>query len=168
MLHNTNTHTQAPTQTPAQAEITIWKPHTTVAAIIERDNRFLMVEEVCSGKVVFNQPAGHLDPQESLTQAAVRETREETAWGFKPQYVTGIYRWQQPHTERCYLRVAFAGSCFDHQQEQPLDEGILRALWLSRDELAAEPEKLRSPMVLLCIDDYLAGRQYPLELLTDL
>ncbi|VAW65557.1 Nudix-like NDP and NTP phosphohydrolase NudJ [hydrothermal vent metagenome] len=151
-----------------QTDTEVWKPHATVAAIIERDRRFLIVEEICSGKTVYNQPAGHLDPGESLAQAAIRETREETAWGFKPEYVTGIYRWQQPQTKRCYLRVAFAGSCSDHQQQLPLDNGILRALWLSRDELAGEPEKLRSPMVLLCIDDYLAGKQYPLELFTDL
>lgn len=151
-----------------QTDIEIWKPHTTVAAIIERDRRFLMVEEICSGKTVYNQPAGHLDPHESLQQATVRETREETAWGFRPKYITGIYRWQLPHTERSYLRVAFAGSCYDHQPTQPLDEGIIKAIWLSREELAAEPEKLRSPMVLLCIDDYLKGRQYPLDLLTDI
>ncbi|HED32820.1 MAG TPA: NUDIX hydrolase [Gammaproteobacteria bacterium] len=150
-----------------QTHTEIWKPHTTVAAIIERDNRFLMVEEICSGKVVYNQPAGHLDPDESLLEAAIRETREETAWEFRPEYISGIYRWQQPHTERSYLRVAFAGSCYNHQQTQPLDEGIIKAVWLSREALAAEPEKLRSPMVLLCIDDYLKGKQYPLELLTD-
>ena len=152
----------------SMTETGVWKPHTTVAAIIERNNQFLIVEEVCAGKTVYNQPAGHLELDESLIQAAIRETREETAWAFKPEYITGIYRWQQPHSERCYLRVAFAGSCYDYQQNQPLDNGIIRATWLSRDELAAAPDKLRSPMVLNCIDDYFKGRQYPLELLTDI
>ncbi|MCW8955694.1 MAG: NUDIX domain-containing protein, partial [Gammaproteobacteria bacterium] len=87
----------------------IWKPHATVAAIIEQDGRFLMVEEESEGLIVLNQPAGHLDPDESLIQAVIRETREETAWQFHPEAITGIYRWQQPDTERTFLRVAFCG-----------------------------------------------------------
>lgn len=146
----------------------VWKPHATVAAIIERDNRFLMVEELADGQTVYNQPAGHLDPGESLQQAAVREAQEETAWQFTPEYISGIYRWDQTATNRCFLRVAFVGSCNNHDANQPLDKGIIRALWLSRDELAAQPEKLRSPLVLRCIDDYLDGKKYPLELLTDI
>ncbi len=146
----------------------VWKPHATVAAIIERDNRFLMVEELADGQTVYNQPAGHLDPGESLQQAAVREAQEETAWQFTPEYISGIYRWDQTTTNRCFLRVAFVGSCNNHDANQPLDKGIIRALWLSRDELAAQPEKLRSPLVLRCIDDYLDGKKYPLELLTDI
>ncbi|VAW62230.1 Nudix-like NDP and NTP phosphohydrolase NudJ [hydrothermal vent metagenome] len=153
---------------PSLTETDVWKPHATVAAIIEQDNRFLIVEENCSGKTVYNQPAGHLDPDESLFEAVIRETREETAWGFKPEYITGIYRWQKPDAKRCYLRVAFAGNCYDHQQDLPLDTGIIKALWLTREELSAAPDKLRSPMVLTCIDDYLDGKKYPLELLTDI
>lgn len=151
----------------------VWKPHVTVAAIIEREQRFLMVEEVTQGQTVYNQPAGHLDPHESLLQAVIRETREETAWDFEPQYISGIYCWDQfpaggAQRNRSFLRVAFVGPCHQHDPEQALDDGIVRALWLSRDELAAQPEKLRSPLVLPCIDDYLAGTRYPLELITDI
>jgi len=145
----------------------VWKPHTTVAAIAERDGKFLMVEEVSDGRTVFNQPAGHLDPNESLRQAVIRETREEAASLFEPEYITGIYHWNQPQTKRCYIRVAFAGHC-TQQLQTPLDEGIIRALWMSRDDLISAQEKLRSPMVLRCIDDYIAGRRYPLELLIDM
>jgi len=146
----------------------VWKPHATVAAIIEVDGLFLMVEEISDGLNVYNQPAGHLESQESLHDAAVRETREETGWGFTPQYISGIYLWDQPASERSFLRVAFAGSCDDYQPDLPLDDGIISAVWLSRDQLAGQPEKLRSPLVLRCIDDYLAGKKYPLELLTDI
>jgi len=146
----------------------IWKPHATVATVIERDGLFLMVEEVIKGQHVYNQPAGHLDPNESLIEAAIRETREESAWAFQPEYITGIYLWPQPGTDRTFLRVAFTGSCADHNPKQTLDDGIIRAVWMSRDELASQPEKLRSPMVLRCIDDYLAGKRYPLDLLIDI
>ena len=147
----------------------IWTPHTTVASIIEQSARFLMVEELdADGKTVFNQPAGHLEEAESLLDAVIRETREETGWGFTPQTLIGIYRWQVPPAETTYLRFCFHGDCHDHQPELPLDDGILRALWLSRDELAANPQQLRSPMVLRCIDDYLAGCRYPLGLINDL
>ena len=145
----------------------IWKPHTTVASIIERDKKFLIVEENINGKIVYNQPAGHLDPNESLIDAAIRETREETAWNFNPRYISGIYRWEQVEKNRCYIRVAFVGDCDDHKMNQPLDDGIIQAVWLDRKTLASQPNKLRSPMVLKCIDDYLSGKQYPLHLLTD-
>lgn len=143
----------------------IWKPHATVAAIIERDSKFLMVEELVHGERVFNQPAGHLDPDESLIEATIRETREESAWKFIPEAVTGIYLWKHPENAETFLRVAICGSCEDHDPIQQLDKGIIRAVWKSREELAAEKIKLRSPMVLNCIDDYLAGKRYPLEML---
>jgi len=146
----------------------VWKPHATVAAIIERDQRFLIVEEISAEKTVYNQPAGHLDPGESLITAAIRETQEETAWQFTPEYISGIYRWDQNNTTNCFLRVAFVGSCKNHNKDQPLDNGIIRAIWLTRDELAAQTDKLRSPMVLRCIDDYLEGKKYPLDLLIDI
>lgn len=146
----------------------VWKPHATVAAIVERDNRFLIVEEMSAGKVVYNQPAGHLDPDESLITAAIRETQEETAWQFTPEYISGIYRWDQKSTDRCFLRVAFVGSCKNHNKDQKLDAGIIKALWLTRDELVAQQDKLRSPLVLRCIDDYLEGKKYPLDLLVDI
>jgi len=142
-----------------------WKPHATVAAIVERDGKFLMVEENVEGKIVYNQPAGHLDPGENLIDAVIRETREETAWSFTPEALVGIYLWPQPNTGRAFLRFAFCGSCSDHQAGQALDEGILRALWLSKDELQ-NSKKLRSPMVLKNIDDFLAGHRYPLDILS--
>ncbi len=145
----------------------IWKPHATVAAIVEREGKFLMVEEQADGVIVYNQPAGHLDPGENIVDAAVRETREETAWQFEADAVVGIYLWEQPGTERTFLRFAFSGSVRNHDQAQPLDEGIIRAVWLSRDELIAMPEKIRSPMVIDCIDDYLAGKRYPLDMFHD-
>ena len=144
----------------------IWKPHATVAAIIEQDGRYLMVEEKVDGKIVYNQPAGHLDPGESLIDAVIRETREESAWRFTPEALTGIYLWDQPNTTRTFLRFAFCGKHSDHNPGQALDDGILRALWMTRDELAAKPEQLRSPLVLSCIDDHAAGKRYPLELLS--
>lgn len=146
----------------------IWKPHATVAAVIEQDGRFLMVEEESDGLIVFNQPAGHLEPDESLIEAVIRETREETAWRFHPEAITGIYRWKQPDTERTFLRVAFCGQVDDLTAEQVLDDGIIRAVWMTREQLLDNQQQLRSPLVLLCIDDYLANKRYPLELLTDI
>ncbi len=146
----------------------IWKPHATVAAIIERDNKFLMVEELIDGNRVFNQPAGHLDPDESLIDAVIRETREETAWQFLPEAVTGIYLWKHPDNGESFLRVAFCGQCSDHDSEQNLDDGILQAVWKSRDELIQHEQNLRSPMVINCIDDYLAGKRYPVDILINI
>ncbi|MFW2373210.1 MAG: NUDIX hydrolase [Gammaproteobacteria bacterium] len=146
----------------------IWKPHATVAAVIEQDGRFLMVEEKSEGLIVLNQPAGHLDPDESLIEAVIRETREETAWRFQPDAITGIYRWKQPHTERTFLRVTFCGQVDDLRSEQALDDGIIRAVWMTREQLIENQQQLRSPLVLRCIDDYLANTRYPLELLTDI
>lgn len=143
----------------------IWKPHATVAAIIERDNKFLMVEELIHGERVFNQPAGHLDPDESLIDAVIRETQEESAWQFIPEAVTGIYLWKHPDNGETFLRVAVCGCCTNHNAQQPLDDGIVNAVWKSREELVQDSHKLRSPMVINCIDDYLAGKRYPLDLL---
>ena len=141
-----------------------WLPRLTVATIIERDGRFLLVEEYADGdELVYNQPAGHLDEHETLAAAAIRETLEETAWEVQVDAVVGLYYWTHPrgHT---FIRTCFAGRALHHHPDQPLDHGIERALWLSRDEIAALGPKLRSPMVLRCVDDYLAGRRYPLEL----
>ena len=143
----------------------VWKPHATVAAIIERDNKFLMVEELVNNQRVFNQPAGHLDPDESLIDAVIRETLEETAWGFTPEAITGIYLWKHPENGESFLRVAFCGTCHDHHAEQTLDDGILQAVWKSRDELIQLQRQLRSPLVINCIDDYLAGKRFPLDML---
>ena len=146
----------------------IWKPHATVAAIIERDNKFLMVEELARGKPVFNQPAGHLEPDESLIDAVIRETDEETAWQFVPDAIIGIYLWKHPGNGKSFLRIAFCGLCKNHNPEQPLDKVILQAVWKSRDELIQQKNKLRSPMVINCIDDYLAGKRYPLDMLINM
>lgn len=142
-----------------------WKPHATVAAVVEREGKFLIVEESVHGEIVYNQPAGHLDPHEDLIDAVIRETREETAWRFTPQALIGIYLWPQPNTQRTFLRFAFCGTCSDFHADQALDEGIMRALWMSRDELH-NSKKLRSPMVIQNIDDYLAGQRYPLDILS--
>lgn len=144
-----------------------WKPHVTVAAIIERDDRFLMVEELIDGEHVINQPAGHLEPGESIIEATIRETLEETAWHFQPEALTGIYRWQHPGNGTTFLRIALCGQCHDHEPQRALDDGILQAVWKSRDELIQPDCQLRSPMVLTCIDDYLSGRRLPLDALTD-
>ena len=145
--------------------MTVWKPHVTVAAIAEIDGRFLTVEERVDGELVYNQPAGHLDSGESLIEAVIRETCEETAWTFQPEALVGIQLWRHPVHRETYLRFSFCGSCSGHQPQQPLDKGIERALWLSRDELLDNEHKLRSPMVLRTIDDYLDGRRYSLDLL---
>lgn len=145
----------------------IWKPHVTVAAVVERDQRFLMVEELADSRRVYNQPAGHLDEGESLLHAVVRETLEETAWTFTPDALVGIYRWQNPDNQATYLRLCFSGACDRHDPSRALDDGIIAAVWLSRAELAAST-RLRSPLVLRCIDDYLAGIRYPLSLLSDI
>lgn len=144
----------------------IWKPNVTVAAVIERDGRFLMVEEETAEGVRINQPAGHLDEGESLLEAVVRETLEETAHRFVPRFLIGVYQWQRPAGDITYLRFAFGGEVVGHEAQQPLDDGILRALWLSPVDLAASVVPHRSPLVEQCIADYLAGRRFGLELIT--
>ena len=144
----------------------IWKPHVTVAAVIERDGKFLLVEEHTPQGLRFNQPAGHLEAHESLFDAAVRETLEESAYHFVPTHLTGIYRWHGAEANRTYLRFAFAGKLAGYEEHRALDTGIVCALWLSLDEIRATQSRHRSPLVLRCIEDYLAGHRYPLELIT--
>lgn len=146
----------------------IWKPHVTVAAVLERDGRFLMVRERVSGRVVLNQPAGHLEDDESLIEAVIRETREESGWQFEPDRITGIYRWRMPEKRLTYLRVTFAGQGVAHDPGHPLDDGIEGTEWLTAGELRRQADRLRSPLVLRSIDDYLAGAAYPLALLADI
>jgi 8-oxo-dGTP pyrophosphatase MutT (NUDIX family) len=146
----------------------VWKPDVTVAAVVERDGKFLFVEERAGGRVVLNQPAGHLENGETLLEAVARETLEETGWSFVPQQLVGVYVWQPEHLSRTFLRVAFTGRLDGHDPSRPLDHGILRARWLDREQLLAAQPKHRSPLVLRCVDDYLAGGRYPLELLTHL
>jgi 8-oxo-dGTP pyrophosphatase MutT (NUDIX family) len=145
----------------------IWTPHVTVAAVIEQDGRFLLVQERESGRTVLNQPAGHLEDGESLVTAVIRETLEETAWHFQPEAVIGIYRWRHPAKSTTYLRVTFAGPGLSHDIHRPLDEAIEDTLWLSIGEIRRESEMLRSPLVLKSIEDYLAGVRYPLSVLAD-
>jgi 8-oxo-dGTP pyrophosphatase MutT (NUDIX family) len=146
----------------------VWKPHVTVAAVVERNGEFLLIEERASGRIVVNQPAGHLEDGETLIAAVVRETLEETGWTFEPEAVVGIYLWRPPQTRRTFLRVAFCGPAIAHDATRALDHGIVGVRWLARGELAALGPRLRSPLVLRCVDDYLARTRYPLELLTHL
>jgi 8-oxo-dGTP pyrophosphatase MutT (NUDIX family) len=140
------------------------KPEVTVAALVEQEGRFLVVEERIRGRAVFNQPAGHVENGETLLEAVVREAREETAWRFTPQTLLGIYLWRHPGSGRATLRFAFSGTVDDHDGDQPLDRGILRTHWLTRGELIERQPRLRSPLVLRCVDDYLSGRRHPLDL----
>ena len=143
-----------------------WKPNVTVAALIERDGRFLLVEEETDDGLRFNQPAGHLDPGESLVAACAREALEETAWSFLPTALLGVYQWPRPQGDVTYLRFAFCGELGDHHADRKLDAGILRAVWMTPEEIRASAGRHRSPLVWQCVADCLAGRRYPLELIT--
>lgn len=144
-----------------------WRPQVTVAAVIERDGKFLIVKERIDDKIVYNQPAGHLEPNESLIDAVIREVQEETAWDFLPEKIVGLYRMHVTEKDITYLRVCFTGSVSGQQAGQNLDEGILEAVWLDKNELLRQTASLRSPLVLRCIDDYLSGQCYSLDLLKD-
>jgi ADP-ribose pyrophosphatase YjhB (NUDIX family) len=139
----------------------------TVAAVVERDGRFLLVQERIAGQSVFNQPAGHLEDNESLVAAVIRETREETAWQFEPEGIIGIYRWREPVRQQTHVRVGFHGRLLSHDPTATLDDGIEQTLWLTPAELEQQRQRLRSPLVLRCIRDYLGGARYPLDLLND-
>ena len=146
----------------------VWKPNVTVAAVIEREGRFLLIEEEAQGELVLNQPAGHWEPDESLLEASMREVLEEAACRFDPQALVGIYRaWAAPE-EVIYLRFAFCGVAGPQDPARSLDEGIVRTLWLTADEIRASVARHRSPLVLRCVEDYLAGRRYPLDILAHL
>lgn len=146
----------------------VWKPHVTVAAVAQRHGQFLFVEERVGGELVINQPAGHLDPGENLIEAVVRETLEETAWHFEPEALVGIYLWRQPQNGSTFLRFSFAGRVSGHDTSLDLDDGIERALWLTRDQIISQQPRLRSPMVLRGVDDFLAGQRIPLAVLESL
>jgi 8-oxo-dGTP pyrophosphatase MutT (NUDIX family) len=139
------------------------RPDVTVAAIAETDGRFLVVEERIDRRLLFNQPAGHVERHETLLAAVVREAREETAWRFEPEALLGIYLWRNPRSRREILRFAFTGRVTDHDAAQRLDRGIVRTHWLTRSELEARQERLRSPLVLRCVHDYLAGQRHALD-----
>ena len=141
----------------------IWRPDVTVACIVPRGAQFLLVEEHVRGELVINQPAGHLEPGESLPQAAIRETLEETAWTVRLTGLVGIYQWTNPDNHGHFLRFTFAAEPVRHDPGRPLDEGIVRALWMTREEIAAASTRLRSPMVLRGVDDFVAGKRQPLD-----
>lgn len=143
----------------------VWKPHVTVAAIIQQNDRFLIVEEETSEGLAFNQPAGHLENGEDLLDAVKREVFEETAWQFEPEYVVSVQLWRKNPEFPSFLRVCFTGRCHSHTPEQALDDGIVATHWLTREEIAANERRLRSPLVLIGIDEFLSGTRHPLSLL---
>ncbi|CAN4269098.1 MAG: hypothetical protein RLZZ434_46 [Pseudomonadota bacterium] len=145
-----------------------WMPHATVAAIVEDQGKFLLVEEETDRGNRYNQPAGHLEDNESLLAAVVRETMEETAYTFHPEALLGIYHWKHEHNDSTYLRFAYIGRVSHHQPTQALDEGIVRSVWMTVEEMREQAMLMRSPQVLKCVEDYLAGKRYPLEVITHL
>lgn len=140
----------------------IWYPHLVVATIIEADGKFLMIEEISEGRRVINQPAGHVEEHESLLDAALRETLEETGWQVSLHSMTGFYHYRSPHNGITYFRCNFCGNPVE-QAHTKLDEGILKTHWMNYEEIKAEHHRLRSPLVLRCLDDYLQGKRLPLE-----
>ena len=144
----------------------IWKPNVTVAAVLEGEGKFLLVEEETDEGIRFNQPAGHLECRESLTDAVIREVLEETGYRFVPQYLIGVYNWRNEARDVTYLRFAFTGEITGHEELRPLDEGIIAARWLTLDEIRALEARHRSPLILRCIEDWQAGKRYPLDLIT--
>jgi 8-oxo-dGTP pyrophosphatase MutT (NUDIX family) len=144
----------------------VWKPSVTVAAVIERDGRFLFVEERIDGRLVLNQPAGHLDPGESLVAACAREVLEETAHRFEPEGLVGVYRWHYPAKDVTFLRFCFMGKILG-TEKRPLDKEIVALHWLTPDEMKMRKNEHRSPLVQKCVDDFRAGRRYPLELFSE-
>ena len=146
--------------------MTPWKPSATVAAVIERDGRFLLVEERIDERLVLNQPAGHLDPGESLVAACRREVLEETAHRFEPTALVGIYRWHYAARDVTFLRFCFRGEVLSADPSLKLDKEIVSLHWLSADELKSRKAEHRSPLVQQCVEDFLAGRSFPLEVLS--
>jgi len=143
----------------------VWRPHVTVAAVVEQHGRYLLVEEQTEDGIRINQPAGHWEPGERLLDAVVREALEETAHAFVPTHLLGIYNWTRPAGDITYLRFAFIGTVDKPLAGRQLDEGILRAVWMTYDEMRADASRHRSPLVLRCVEDHRAGRRFPLDLL---
>jgi 8-oxo-dGTP pyrophosphatase MutT (NUDIX family) len=141
---------------------TVWRPRVTVAAVVARDDTFLMVEEDIRGALCLNQPAGHLESGEEIVDALVRETLEETGWHVLPRHFIGVMPWLNPRHGDVTLRFAFAAEAVRHDAAQPLDKGIVRALWLTRAEIAEQASRLRTALVLSSIDAWLAGQRLPL------
>ena len=143
----------------------VWKPHVTVAAVIEQNNRFLLVEETTSNGLAFNQPAGHLEPGESLIAAVIREVQEETAWQFEPQALVAVQLWRKNPDLPSFLRFCFTGEVHSHKPSQTLDTGIVATHWLSAAEIAERTNQLRSPLVWRSVEEYRQGSRFPLSLL---
>ncbi|CAD6880813.1 Nudix-like NDP and NTP phosphohydrolase NudJ [Methylomonas albis] len=143
----------------------VWKPHVTVAAVIEKGGRFLLVEETTARGLAFNQPAGHLEEGEDLINAVKREVWEETAWQFEPEALIATQLWRRNPHMPSFVRFCFSGTVNNHNPEQPLDDGIIDTHWLSRNEIYAKSQQLRSPLVLSTVDEYLKGHRYPLTIL---
>jgi 8-oxo-dGTP pyrophosphatase MutT (NUDIX family) len=143
------------------------RPAVTVATIVERDGRFLLVEEETRAGRKLNQPAGHLEAGETIAAGAARETLEETGWRVAPAHLVGIYTWSARDDSPMFVRFAFAASALSHDVARPLDHGIVQALWLTYDELVARRADHRSPLVLRCIDDYRAGRRWPADVIAE-
>lgn len=153
---------------PASGQSGIWCPHVTVACVVTDGDRFLMVEEDIHGELRFNQPAGHLEAGETLQAAAYREALEETGWDIALDHFIGVQQWNSPVHRHHIVRFAFAGHPLQHHPERSLDRGIARALWMSYAEIAAARARLRSPLVLTTLDDWLAGQRLPLTALRSL
>ncbi len=143
----------------------VWKPRVTVAAVIEKEGRFLLVEEHTSNGLQFNQPAGHLEENETLIEAVKREVFEETGWQFEPEYLLSIHLWRRNPKHSTFIRYCFTGQCHSHDANQSLDEGIVATHWLTREEINAQSERLRSPLVAMSVEEYLDGQRYPLAIL---
>jgi 8-oxo-dGTP pyrophosphatase MutT (NUDIX family) len=141
--------------------MTVWKPSVTVAAVIEREGRFLFVQERSEGRLVLNQPAGHLDPGESLVEACRREVLEETAHRFEPAGLVGVYRWHYAPKDVTFLRFCFHGTV-SRKEDSPLDKEIVALHWLTVDELRRRKAEHRSPLVEKCVQDFVAGKNFPL------
>ena len=148
-------------------ETQLLRPRVTVATIVARGAAFLLVEESTPRGLRLNQPAGHVEAGETLIEAAVRETLEESGWNVTPTALVGIYKWRSPASGETFLRFAFAADARTHDPQRPLDEGIVRAFWMPWSELVAAQSRHRSPLVLRCVEDFRAGRRHPLDFVTE-
>lgn len=153
-------------RTPApliSSEVDVWRPRVTVATVVPQDGRFLLVEEIVHGRKVINQPAGHLESGESLQQAAIRETLEETGWHIELECLIGVQQWTSTASGSQFVRFTFGANPLRHDPAQALDDGILGTLWLGREQILAMAGQMRSPLVLDSIDEWIAGRRLPLD-----
>jgi len=156
------------TQLQRRPYVGVSRPALTVATIVERDGRFLLIEEETRSGLRLNQPAGHVETGESIVSAAARETLEEAAWRVDPTALVGIYQWQSPDSGTTFVRFTFAATPRRHEPNRPLDKGILRALWLSYDDIAERRDLHRNPLLLRSLDDYCAGTRWPLGVIANL